>query len=157
VINRLSYNFAKEKIEGMKRFNKAGRISVASFAVAMCFLAGFSSRSTANPMGNAPVSPKAAKSVHINVEIHGQIDGHTAEAVEHIVMAWLEAAHVAVSHADGTDTLSLHIRLDVTDNHHFKVHSDCADWHEDQEVATVEAINEILHVMVNHFIDKYIH
>lgn len=139
----------------MKRFN--GRISVVSLAVAMFFLTGFSSRSMANPMSNSPISSKAAKHVQINVEIHGQIDDHTAEAVEHVVMAWLEAAHVAVSHADGADTLHLHIRLDVTDNHHFKVHSDCADWHEDQEVATVDAINEILHVMVNHFIDKYVH
>jgi len=142
----------------MKKINKAGRISVASFAIAaMLMLTGFSARAVAHPMSNPLTFSNPEKHVQIKVEIHGHIDHHTVESVEHLVMEWLEAAHFVVSHSDGADYLHLHIALDVTDDHHFKVHSDCADWHEDKDAAVVDAIDEILHHMISDFIDKYAH
>ena len=99
----------------------------------------------------------AEKHVQINVEVHGHIDGHTVETVEHVILEWLEAAHFIVSHTDGAGYLHLHVRLDLTDDHHFKVHSDCADWHEDKEAAVVDAIDDILHHMIDDFIAKYSH
>jgi hypothetical protein len=142
----------------MKKINKAGRISVASFAIAaMVFLTGFSARALAHPMSNPLTFSNPEKHVQIQVEIHGHIDHHTVDSVEHLVMEWLEAAHFVVSHSDGADYLHLHIALDVTHDHHFKVHSDCADWHEDKDAAVVDAIDEILHHMISDFIDKYAH
>jgi hypothetical protein len=142
----------------MKKINKAGRISVASFAIAaLLLLTGFSARALANPTSNPLVFSNPEKHVQIKVEVHGHIDHHTMEEVEHLVMEWLEAAHFVVSHSDGADYLHLHVSLDVTDDHHFKVHSDCSDWHEDKEAAVVDAIDEILHHMISDFIDKYAH
>ena len=141
----------------MKRFNQAGRHAAACMAIAMLMLTGFSARSLANPLSRTAVFVNTEKHVLINVEVHGHIDGHTVDSIEHLVMEWLEAAHFVVSHSDGADYLHLHVLLEVTDNHHFNVHSDCSDWHEDKEAAVVDAIDEILHHMVNDFIDKYSH
>lgn len=142
----------------MRKINKAGRISVASFAIAaMLLLTGFSGRVLANPTSNPLAFSNSEKHVQIHVEIHGDIDHHTVESVEHLVTEWLEAAHCVVSHTDGADYLHLHVVLQVTDNHHFEVHSDCSDWHEEKEAAVVDAIDEILHHMVSDFIDKYVH
>ena len=99
----------------------------------------------------------AEKHVQIKVEIHGHVDGHTVESVEHLVAEWLEAAHFVVSHSDGADYLHLHVKVNVTDNHHYEVESDCGDWEEDKEAAVVDAIDEILHHMISDFIDKYGH
>jgi hypothetical protein len=140
----------------MKKFNRTVRFTVSSFAIAaILLLTGLSVPSLANPASKTLVFTNAEKHVQILVEIHGHIDGHTVESVEHLVVEWLEAAHFVVSHTNGADFLHLHISLDVTDDHHFKVHSDCADWHEDKEAAVVGAIDEILHHMIDDFITKY--
>ena len=139
------------------RFQKAVRLLAVSFAIAAICLTAFSTRSIANPASKTWVITNPEKHVQINVEIHGNIDGHTVESVEHVVMEWLEAAHFVVAHTDGADYLHLHIRLEVNDNHHFAVHSDCADWHEDKEAAVVDAVDEVLHHMIGDFIDKYSH
>ena len=137
-------------------FDKSVRQSTAFLAMAaILLLTGLSSHSFAAP--KTLTFANVEKHVQINVQIHGHIDGHTAETVEHVIMGWLEAAHFVVSHTDGADYLYLHVSLDVTDNHHFKVHSDCADWHEDKEAAVVDAIDEILHHMISDFIAKYSH
>ena len=138
----------------MKRFIG---LSIVSLAIATLMLTGFSAPSLASSLSRTAVFTNAEKHVQINVEVHGHIDGHTVDSIEDLVMEWLEAAHFVVSHADGADYLHLHVLLEVTDNHHFEVHSDCADWHEDKEAAVVDAIDEILHHMVSDFIDKYSH
>ena len=140
----------------MKKFNRAVRFTVSPFAIAaILLLTGLSAPSMANPASKTLVFTNVEKHVVIKVDIHGHIDGHTVESVEHVIMEWLEAAHFVVSHTDGADFLHLHVSLDVTNDHHFKVHSDCADWHEDKEAAVVDAIDEILHHMISDFIDKY--
>jgi len=142
----------------MKIFDKVVRVSATTFALtALVLLMGFSTRSLAAPASKSLAVSNAEKHVQIKVEIHGHVDGHTVDSVEHLVMEWLEAAHFVVSHTDGADYLHLHIAVNVTDDHHFAVHSDCSDWHEDKEAAVVDAIDEILHHMVSDFIDKYGH
>jgi hypothetical protein len=147
----------KEIIKTMKKINQIFRFASAFLAIAMLFLSGFSARSLANSLSHSAVFVNAEKHVQITIEIEGDIDGHTEESVEHLIIGWLEAAHFVVSETDGAGFLHLHIKLDVTDNHHFKVHSDCADWHEDKEAAVVGAIDEILHHMIADFIEKYMH
>jgi hypothetical protein len=144
-------------IESMKSFWQAVRISIASLAVTLLLVGGLGSPTLASPANHSVVFVNAEKHVQIKVEIHGDIDGHTVESVEHLVMEWLEAAHFVVSHTDSADTLHLHVLLEVKDNHHFEVHSDCGGWAEDKEAAVVDAIDEILHHMINDFIDKYGH
>ena len=140
----------------MKKLNRSVRFNISTFAIAaILLLTGLSAPSLAKPASKTLVFANAEKHVQIKVDIHGHIDGHTVESVEHLIMEWLETAHFVVAHTDGADFLHLHISLDVTDNHHFKVHSDCADWHEDKEAAVVDAIDEILHHMISDFIDKY--
>ncbi|MBI3654160.1 MAG: hypothetical protein HY231_24280 [Acidobacteria bacterium] len=140
----------------MKIFDRPLRLKTVSFAIlAMVFLSSFSARSLAYAPGNTLVFSNVEKHVLVQVEIHGQIDGHTMESVAQLVADWLEAAHFVVSHTDGAGYLHLHVKLELSDNHHFLVHSDCADWHEDREAAVVDAIDEILHHMVSDFIDKY--
>ena len=141
----------------MKIFNRTGRRALTSLAIAVLILTGFSVRSLANPASRTSAALSSEKHVQIKVEIHGDVDGISEETIEHLMAEWLEAAHFIVSETDGADYLHLHIKLEVTDNHHFKVHSDCADWHEDKEAAVADAINEILHHMINDFIDKYSH
>ena len=142
----------------MKIFDKAVGIAATTFALtALVFLTGFSTRSLATPMSKSLLVSNAEKHVQIKVEIHGHVDGHTVDSVEHLVSEWLEAAHFVVSHTDGANYLHLHVVVNVTDTHHFAVHSDCAEWHEDKEAAVVDAIDEILHHMISDFIDKYGH
>ena len=142
----------------MKIFNKAVRISATTFALtALVFLTGFSTRSLAAPVSKSLTFSNAEKHVQIKVEIHGHVDHHTVDSVEHLVMEWLEAAHFVVSHTDGAGYLHLHVVVEASDDHHFEVHSDCSDWHEDKEAAVVDAIDEILHHMISDFIDQYGH
>jgi hypothetical protein len=142
----------------MKMTEKTIHKSMRFLAVlALLGIAGLSTNTRAASKTRELNFSNPEKHVQIKVEIHGHIDNHTVNSVEHLVSEWLEAAHFAVSHADGADYLHLHIVLEVTDNHHFKVHSDCADWHEDKEVAVVDAIDQLLHDMINDFIDKYLH
>jgi hypothetical protein len=147
----------KEIMKSMKKFHQTFRPATAFLAIAMLFLSGFSARSLGNSPSHSAFFVNAEKHVLVQIEIHGDIDGHTEESVEHLVMGWLEAAHFVVSETDGAGFLHLHIKLDVTDNHHFKVHSDCADWHEDKEAAVVDAIDEILHHMITDFVERYAH
>ena len=125
--------------------------------VAFLLLTGLTANSFATSKTTTMNFSNVEKHVQIIVEIHGHIDGHTMDSVEHLVAEWLVAAHFVVSHSDGADFLHLHVKLNVTDNHHFQVHTDCADWHEDKEAAVVDAIDEILHHMVTDFIEKYAH
>lgn len=142
----------------MKIFAKAVHISATTFAlIALVFLTGFSTRSLAAPVSKSLTFSNTETHVQIKVEIHGHVDDHTVDSVEDLVTEWLEAAHFVVSHTDGANYLHLHVVVNVTDDHHFAVHSDCADWHEDKEAAVVDAIDEILHHMVSDFIEKYGH
>jgi hypothetical protein len=148
----------KENKKNMKIFDRAVSTSARCLAVAaIVLLAGFGTRSLAAPASKSLSFVNSEKHVQIKVEIHGDIDHHTVDSVEHLVSEWLEAAHFVVSHTDGANYLHLHVRVDVSDNHHYKVHSDCADWHEDKEAAVVDAIDDILHHMISDFIDKYSH
>jgi hypothetical protein len=148
-------NLRKDKM--MKCLKKAVRISVVTAALAALLTSGAGSRSLAAPAAKRLAVSNAEKHVQIIVEIHGDIDHHTVDSVAQLVGEWLEAAHFVVSHTDGAGYLHLHVTLNVTSNHHFSVHSDCADWHEDKEAAVVAAIDEILHHVVSDFIDKYSH
>ena len=142
----------------MKIIAQSIRKAAACLAVAaLLLLTGLSANSFAGSKTTTLNFSNAEKQVQLKVEIHGHIDGHTLDSVEHLVSEWLEAAHFVVSHTDGAGFLHLHIKLDVTDDHHFKVHTDCADWHEDKEAAVVDAIDEILHHMIIDFIEKYSH
>jgi hypothetical protein len=141
----------------MKKFNRKVRLSVTALAIAALMLTGFSARSLAQPMGKSLNVVNTDKHVQITVEIHGDIDGVSDESIEAVIAEWLEAAHFIVSENDATDALHLHVKLAVTDNHHFMVDSDCSDWHEEKEAAVANAINDILHHMVNDFINKYSH
>jgi hypothetical protein len=143
----------------MKTFDSAVRPLVSPIAILaiMMFAAGFGGRSMAAPASKALVLANAEKHVQIKVEIHGEIEHHTMESVEHLVVGWLEAAHFVVSETESADSLHLHVSVDVSPNHHFKVHSDCGGWHEDKEAAVVDAIDEILHHMIADFIEKYAH
>jgi hypothetical protein len=142
----------------MKIFDRAVRISAYFVALlTLVFFTSVSARSLTAPASKNVVFSSSEKHVQIKVEIHGDIDHHTVDSVEHLVSEWLEAAHFVVSHTDGANYLHLHVRVDVSDNHHYKVHSDCADWHEDKEAAVVDAIDDILHHMISDFIDKYSH
>ena len=133
----------------------AARIFVA--ALTAMFVTTLGPVSLASSAGKALAFSNSEKHVQIKVVIHGEIDHHTVDSVEHLVAEWLEAAHFVVSHTDGADYLHLHVTLDVTKEHHFKVHSDCSDWHEDKEAAVLDAIDDILHHMISDFIDKYSH
>ena len=148
----------KEKIKGMKIFDRTVRLSAVAIAItALVFLSGLSTRALAHPASKTLVISNAEKHVQIKVEIHGSIDHHTVASVEHLVEEWLEAAHFVVSHTDGADYLHLHVKLEVTADHHYQVESDCGDWEEDKEADVVDAIDEILHHLINDFIDKYSH
>jgi hypothetical protein len=136
---------------------KSCRLVAVCLTFAAFLFTGFSANSFASSKTRTLKFSNAEKHVQIIVEINGNIDGHTIESVEHLVAGWLEAAHFAVSHTDGAGYLHLHVKLDVTENHHFQVHTDCAEWHEDKEAAVVDAIDEILHHMVIDFIEKYGH
>jgi hypothetical protein len=142
----------------MKTVDRAVRLSVAPVAIlAMIFFTSITPRSFAAPANKALVLTNAEKHVQIKVEIHGEIDHHTMESVEHLVVGWLEAAHFVVAHTEGADVLHLHVSVEVAPNHHFKLHSDCGGWHEDKEAAVVDAIDDILHHMISDFIEKYGH
>ena len=139
----------------MKTFNQAIRFAV---AVAMVLsLGGLSASTQARAASKTMRFSNAEKHVHINVEIQGKIDDHTAESVEELVEDWLEAAHFVVEETAGAKTLELHVVLDVTDDHHFAIHEDCGAWHEEKEAAVVDAIDEILHHMIEDFIEKFGH
>jgi len=117
-----------------------------------------SARAEAHPAGaTRVVSPNVEKHVQIKVEIHGKIDGHTADAVEDLIAEWLEEAHFVVEEKEGVNFLKLHVVLKVTENNHFAIHEDCGDWQEDKEAAVLDALDEILHQMINDFIEKFGH
>ena len=141
----------------MKTFDRTIRLS-AALAIAMAvFLTGLSARTEAYPASKILAFSNVEKHVHIKVEIHGDIDHHTVESVEHLVAEWLEAAHFVVEHTAGANALELHVVLNVTDNHHFTIHEDCGDWHEEKEAAVLDAIDDILHHMTEDFIEKFSH
>ena len=142
----------------MKTVDGTIRIS-ATIALALAlFLSGLSTPAEARPIGRArTVVSNVEKHVHIKVEIHGEIDGHTADSVEDLIAEWLEAAKIVVDETPGANSLKLHVVLKLTENHHFAVHEDYGDWHEDKEAAVLDAIDEILHQMTLDFIEKFNH
>lgn len=166
----------------MKRTLAIARMTVVGLAlVGLMLFPGAPAKTLAAPKG-APANTlhfrDGEKRVDITVEIHGKIDGHSVQSLEAIVEEWLEAAHVAVVNADGVDILELHIRVDVDDDDDdddgvkdatdsdddgngdgkgWHISSDCGEWDEDRDADTLDAINDILHEMVNHFIDKFVH
>jgi hypothetical protein len=144
------------------------KIAVAVVAAAMLFFVGL----------RAQAAAPSEKKVDITVEVHGKISGHTVQTIEHIVEEWLHVAHFAVVNADGADILELHIVVDVDDDDDdddgvkdaededddgdgngkgFHIHSECGDWEEDKDVDAVDAIDDLLHAMINDFIDKFVH
>lgn len=141
----------------MKPLQSPIRFSAIALMALALFLNGVSVPTIAHPASKPLVFSKVEKHVHIKVEIHGEIPGHTVESVEHLVAEWLEAAKIAVEHTEGTKTLTLHVVLNVADNHHFAIHEECGDWHEDKEAAVLDAIDEILHHMTMDFIEKIGH
>jgi hypothetical protein len=171
-----------EKGRTMKRTLGLARATTMGLALAgLILFPGFKAKTLAMPKG-APANTlhfrNPDKKVDITVEIHGKIEGHTVHSLEEIVEEWLHAAHVAVVNADGVDILELHIRVDVDDDDDdddgvkdaddkdddgngdgkgWHITSDCSDWHEDHDADTLDAINDILHAMINDFIDKFVH
>jgi hypothetical protein len=142
----------------LKTFDSTIRLA-AHFALALAlFFSGFGALAEAHPAGKAPaVSSNVEKHVHIKVEIHGKIDGHTADSVEDLVGEWLEAAHFVIEEKEGVNSLKLHVVINVTEDHHFAIHEDCGDWQEEKEAAVLDAIDDVLHHMINDFIEKFDH
>ena len=135
----------------------------------------------------APAPPTGSRTLHfafpekrvdITVTVHGKIDGYSQDSIEHLVEEWLEVAHLAVVNADGVDVLELHVSVEVDDDDDdddgvkdaddedgdgdgdgkgWRIHTDCGDFDEDKEVETLDAIDDVLHAMINDFIDKYVH
>jgi hypothetical protein len=142
----------------MKAFDTTIRFSVNVALALAFFFGGLSANAEAHPAGKAPVVPaNLEKHVHIKVEIHGKIDGHTADAVEDLIADWLEAAHFVVEETEGANFLKLHVVLKVTGDNHFAIHEDCGDWQEEKEAAVLDALDDILHHMINDFIEKFDH
>lgn len=171
-----------EKGKTMKRILKMARRTLVGLALAgLILFPGFPANTLAAPKGvptNTLHFRNTEKKVDITVEIHGKIDGYTAQSIEAVVEPWLEAAHVAVVNADGVDILELHIRIDVDDDDDdddgvkdaadndddgngdgkgWHITSGCSEWHEDRDADTLDAINDILHEMIEDFIDKFVH
>ncbi len=117
------------------------------------------------------------KKVDITVEVHGKIDGYSISSIEKLVSEWLEVAHLAVVNADGVDVLELKITVSVDDDDDdndgvldskdedddgdgdgkgWHVHSECEDWDEDNDADTIDAIDDLLHEMIEDFIEKYV-
>jgi hypothetical protein len=146
----------------MKRFLEMARLTIFGMALAGFILFPGASAKTfaATPKGisaNTLHFSNSDKKVDITVEIHGKVDAYTAQSVEAIIQPWLEAAHVAVVNADGVDILELHIVLEVDDDGKgWNVASESGEWHEDHDVDTLDALNDILHEMINHFIEKFV-
>ena len=145
----------------MKRTLGLARATMMGLALAgLILFPGFKAKTLAMPKG-APANTlhfrNPDKKVDITVEIHGKVEGHTIQSVEHLIEEWLHAAHVAVVNADGVDILELHIVVEVHEGHGWHIVSDCGEWHEDHDADTLDAIDEILHAMVNDFIDHFVH
>lgn len=165
----------------MKRIFVTVRRNMIGLAlVALLLLPAFTTRTLATPLvtsSNTLHFRNAEKRVDITVEMHGKIDGYTVQSVEAIVKPWLEAAQVAVVNADGVDILELHIRIDQDDDDDdddgikdaedddddgngdgkgWHIVTECGEWDEDHDADSLEAINEILHEMINHFIEEFV-
>jgi hypothetical protein len=98
------------------------------------------------------------KKVDITVELHGKIDGYTVASVEALLEPWLEAAHFAVVNADGVNILELHITINVDDDGKgWHISSGCGQWEEDRDAHTLDTIDDILHEIINDFIDNFVH
>lgn len=140
----------------MKTFDSAVRFSATVILTLALLLSGFSVSANARPFSKTrAVFTNFEKHVHIEVEIHGEIEDHTVESVEELIADWLEEAKIVVEETEGAKFLNLHVVLTVTDDKHFAIHEDCGNWKEDKEAATLDAIDEILHQMTLHFIEKF--
>jgi hypothetical protein len=166
----------------MKRYSVNVRKKLIGLAlVGLLLLPGFTAKTLAATPMVAPSNTlhfrNPEKRVDITVEIHGKVDGFTAQSVEAIVQPWLEAAHVAVVNADGVDILELHIRIDKDDDDDdddgvkdaddedddgngdgkgWHITSECGEWDEDHDADSLDAINGILHEMIDHFIAEFV-
>lgn len=148
------------------------KISVLAAIAALILFAPGHTRSLAKTL------PVAEKRVDITVVVHGKIGDYTAQAIDQLIEDWLEVAHFAVVNTDGADILELHIQIDVDDDDDdddgvkdaededgdgdgdgkgFRIHGECGDWEEDEDVDVVDGIDEMLHTMISHFIEKFGH
>jgi hypothetical protein len=129
------------------------------------------------PLNAGALAKTAAdKRVDITVVVHGRIGDLTAQAIDQLVEDWLEVAHFVVVNTDGADILELEIEIYVDDDDDdddgvkdsqdegedgdgkgFHIHSECGDWEDDEDVDTVDAIDDLLHTMINDFIEKFGH
>ncbi len=146
----------------MKRTFEIARKTIMELAlVALILFPCFAARTLAATPKRAPSNTlhfrNDEKRVDITVEIHGEIDEYTTESIEEIIEGWLEAAHFAVVNADGVDILELHIKIDVDDDDEgWHISTGCGDWDEDRDVDTLDALNNILHEMINDFIEHFV-
>ncbi len=106
---------------------------------------------------NAAALKSADKKVDITVVIHGKVGDYTVKAIEQIVEDWLEVAHFAVVNADGVDILELEIEISVDDDGSgWQLHTECGEWEEDKEVDVIDSLDDILHEMIEDFIEKFV-
>lgn len=172
-----------EKGKTMKRTLEMARMTLVGLAlVGLLLFPGSPAKTLAATPKGAPSNTlhfrNAEKKVDITVEIHGKIADYTVQSVEEIVEDWLAAAHCAVVNADGVDILELHIRIDVDDDDDdddgikdaddndddgngdgkgWHIKTGCGEWHEDRDADTLDTLDDILHAMINDFIDKFVH